>query len=266
MRSRLDAQGIYLQIEVDEFSRIFFAPKRRQSPGDHKAMNAVLDQAVARFKQLQAAEEDEAELLRGKVQAFRNLYGFLSQVIPYQDSDLEKLFTYLRHLALKLPKRKSEPGYQFDEEVELEYYRLQKISEGSISLNEGYVKPLDGPRDVGSGVVREEHVALSRLIDIINDRFGGELNEADQLFFDQIAEAASKSEALQKAAEVNSLDKFQLVFRQVLESLFIERMDLNEELFADYMGKADMQDLVSKWLGSQVYERLTPKPGKQKGV
>jgi type I restriction enzyme R subunit len=266
VKAELDEQGIYLQVEVDEFSRIFFAPKRRQSPGDHKAMNAVLDQAVARFKTLQENEEEEAELWRGKVQAFRNLYGFLSQVIPYQDSDLEKLFTYLRHLALKLPKRKSGPGYQFDEEVELDYYRLQKISEGSISLNEGYVKPLDGPREVGSGVVREEHVALSRLIDIINERFGGELNEADQLFFDQIAEAASKNEALQKAAEVNSLDKFQLVFRQVLESLFIERMDLNEELFADYMGKPDMQELVSKWLGSQVYERLTPKPGKQQGV
>ncbi|MDN5849299.1 MAG: hypothetical protein L0H63_06610 [Nitrococcus sp.] len=102
----------------------------------------------------------------------------------------------------------------------------------------------------------EEHLSLSRLIDIINERFGGELNEADQLFFDQIAEAASQNESLQKAAEVNSLDKFQLVFRQVLESLFIERMELNEELFTDYMGKPDMQELVSKWLGSQVYERL----------
>ena len=97
---------------------------------------------------------------------------------------------------------------------------------------------------------------LSRLIDIINERFGGELNEADQLFFDQIAEAASQNESLQKAAEVNSLDKFQLVFRQVLESLFIERMDLNEDLFTDYMGKQDMQELVSNALGSQVYERL----------
>jgi hypothetical protein len=101
-------------------------------------------------------------------------------------------------------------------------------------------------------MVREEHVSLSRLIDFINQRFGGELNEADQLFFDQIAEAASQNESLQKAAEVNSLDKFQLVFRQVLESLFIERMDLNEELFTDYMGKPDVQELVSKWLGSQV--------------
>ncbi|MFA5549617.1 MAG: type I restriction endonuclease subunit R, partial [Porticoccaceae bacterium] len=258
IKAELDASGIYLQTEVAEFARVFFAPKRRQSPGDHKAMNAILDQAVARFVQLQNTEEEEAELWRGKVQAFRNLYSFLSQVIPYQDSDLEKLFTYLRHLALKLPRRKSGPGYQFDEEIELDYYRLQKISEGSISLNEGYAKPLDGPREVGSAKVREEQVSLSRLIDIINERFGGELNEADQLFFDQIAEAASQSEVLQKAAEVNSLDKFQLVFRQVLESLFIERMELNEELFTDYMGKPDMQELISKWLGSQVYDRLSP--------
>ncbi|KFB66763.1 type I restriction endonuclease [Candidatus Accumulibacter vicinus] len=256
VKAELDASGIYLQTEVAELVRVFFAPKRRQSPGDHKTMNAILDQAVARFVQLQNTEEEEAELWRGKLQAFRNLYGFLSQVIPYQDSDLEKLFTYLRHLALKLPKRKSGPGYQFDEEVELDYYRLQKISEGSISLSEGYAKPLDGPCEVGSGMVREELVSLSRLIDFINQRFGGELNEADQLFFDQIAEAASLNESLQKAAEVNSLDKFQLVFRQVLESLFIERMELNEDLFSDYMGKPEMQELVSKWLGSQVYDRL----------
>jgi type I restriction enzyme R subunit len=257
VKAELDASGIYLDAEVTEFARVFFAPKRRQSPGDHKAMNALLDQAVARFALLQREQEDEAELWRGKLQAFRNLYSFLSQVIPYQDSDLERLFAYLRHLALKLPKRKSGPGYQFDEEVELDYYRLQKISEGSISLNEGFAKPLDGPREVGSGMVREEQVSLSRLIDIINERFGGELNEADQLFFDQIAEAASRNESLQKAAEVNSLDKFQLVFRQVLESLFIERMELNEELFTDYMGKPDMQELISKWLGSQVYKRLS---------
>jgi len=105
--------------------------------------------------------------------------------------------------------------------------------------------------------VRAEHVSLSRLIDIINMRFGSELNEADQLFFDQIAEAASQTESLQKAAKVNSLDKFQLVFRQILESLFIERMELNEELFTGYMSKPEMQELVSKWLGTQVYDRLS---------
>jgi len=257
VKAVLDASGIYLQTEVNDFATVFFAPKRRQSPTDHKNMNAILDQGVARFQQLLNTDEEEGELWRGKAQAFRNLYCFLSQVIPYQDSDLEKLFTFLRHLALKLPKRKTGPGYQFDEEVELEYYRLQKISEGSISLGEGYAKPLDGPREVGTGEVREEYVSLSRLIDIINERFGAELNEADQLFFDQIAEAASQNDALRRAAEVNSLDKFQLVFQQVLESLFIDRMELNEELFTNYMSKPEMQELVSKWLGSQVYARLS---------
>lgn len=36
----------------------------------------------------------------------------------------------------------------------------------------------------------------------------------------------------------------------------------NEELFSEYMGKPDMQELVSKWLGNQVYDRLSlEKPG-----
>ena len=112
-------------------------------------------------------------------------------------------------------------------------------------------------------MVREDHVSLSRRIDIINQRFGGELNDADQLFFDQIAEAASQNESLQRAAEVNSLDKFQFVFRQVLESLFIERMERNDELFADDMTKPDLQDMVSKWLGAQVYNQLNREQGRQ---
>jgi len=257
VKSELDASGIYFQQEVDAFAAIFFAPKRRQSPSDHKNMNAILDRSVARFQAFQEQEEEEGELWRSKTQAFRNLYSFLSQVVPYQDNDLEKLYTYLRHLALKLPKRKSGPGYQFDEDVKLDYYRLQKISEGSIRLNDGVAKPLGGPREVGTGMVRDEDVPLSSLIGIINERFGSELTEADQLFFDQLAEAAVLDDSLRRAAEANPADKFQLVFREALESLFIERMDLNEELFTNYMSNPELQEVVSKWLGEQVYKRFS---------
>jgi type I restriction enzyme R subunit len=256
VKGELDASGLYLDPEVTQFCLVFFAPKQRQSPSDHKTMNAVLDKAVARFQTLLDESEEEAELWRGKVQAFRNLYVFLSQVIPYQDSDLEKLYTYLQHLALKLPKRKSGPNYQFDDDVQLQYYRLQKISEGSINLAEGYTSAIEGPKELGSGRVREEHVPLSRLIDLLNERFGEDLNEADQLFFDQIAEAAAQIEAISQAAQANPYDKFQLVFGQILESIFIERMDLNEDLFARYMNDPEFKQLVSEWLGQQVYSRI----------
>jgi type I restriction enzyme R subunit len=223
-------------------------------------MNAALDPAVSRFAALQEEREDEAELWRGKLQAFRNLYGFLSQIIPYQDSDLERLYVFLRHLAAKLPRRAGGPGYQFDDEVRLEYYRLQKIGEGSISLKEGEAQPLDGPKEVGSGLVRAEEVPLSQLIDLVNDRFGTDFNQADQLFFDQIVEAAVTDESLRQAAAVNPEDKFELVFRGLLERLFVERMDQNEEIFVRYMNDLPFRDVVSAWMASEAYRRLQTAP------
>ena len=137
IQTELEQSNIYMLEDVERFCLVYFRPKQKQSSADHEAMNAALDPAVSRFKSYLEENEAEAEDWRKKVTAFRNLYGFLSQVIPYQDSELEKLFVFLRHLSTKLPKRKSSPEYILDDSVRLEYYRLQKISEGSISLHEG---------------------------------------------------------------------------------------------------------------------------------
>ena len=228
-------------------------------------MNAALDPAVSRFTVRQKDNEEEAELWRGKVQALLNLYGFLSQVIPYQDSDLERLYVFLRHLAAKLPRRKSGAAYQFDDEVRLEYYRLQKISEGSISLQDGEARPLDGPTEVGSGLVRAQPVPLSQLIDVVNERFGTDFNQADQLFFDQIVEAAMADGDLRQAAVVNPGDKFELVFRNLLEKLFVERMDQNEEIFVRFMNDAPFQKVVTAWMASEAYRRLRQGTGDAEG-
>ena len=256
IRAELDASGIYLAEEVERFCAVYFKPKRHQSVQDHKVMNATLDPAVSRFAALQRDKEDEAELLRGKMQAFRNLYGFLSQVIPYQDSDLERLHVFLRHLAAKLPRRGRGPAYLFDDEVRLEYYRLQKVAEGSISLQEGEARSLDGPSEVGSGLVREQPVPLSQLIDIVNERFGTDFNQADQLFFDQIVEAAMGDDSLKQAAAVNPEDRFALLFSNLLKQLFVERMDHNEDIFVRYMNDAQFRNTVSDWMASEAYRRL----------
>jgi len=256
IKSELDASGIYLNEEVERFCSVYFKPKQRQSAMDHQAMNAALDPAVSRFTVRQKDNEEEAELWRGKVQAFLNLYAFLSQVIPYQDSDLERLYVFLRHLSAKLPRRKSGPAYQFDDEVRLDYYRLQKISEGSISLQDGEARRLDGPTEVGSGLVRAQPVPLSQLIDVVNERFGTDFNQADQLFFDQIVEAAMANDGLRQAAAVNPGDKFELVFKNLLETLFVERMDQNEEIFVRYMNDVPFQKIVTAWMASEAYRRL----------
>jgi type I restriction enzyme R subunit len=73
---------------------------------------SILDQAVERF---QERDEEERETVKTLLVNFRNMYGFLSQVTPYQDSDLEQLYTYVRFLLTKLPKRDIGPGYHLDE-------------------------------------------------------------------------------------------------------------------------------------------------------
>jgi type I restriction enzyme R subunit len=219
-------------------------------------MNAALDPAVSRFDVRLKQAEDDAEIWRGKLAAFLNLYAFLSQIIPYQDSDLERLYVFLRHLSSKLPKRKSGPAYQFDDEVRLEYYRLQKISEGSISLSKEYARPLDGPTEVGSGLAAREPVPLSRLIDLVNERFGTDFNQADQLFFDQIVEAAVLDDGMRQAAAVNPEEKFELVFKNLLQTLFVERMDQNEDIFVRFMNDSAFQKTITAWLAAEAYRRL----------
>lgn len=65
-------------------------------------MNSVIDTVVQRLNEREEAEQDE---FRGQLTAYRNLYAFLSQIIPYQDSELEKLYTFVRNLISKLPRR-----------------------------------------------------------------------------------------------------------------------------------------------------------------
>src|SRR5207249_4787001 len=161
----------------------------------------------------------------------------------------------------KLPRRKSGPAYQFDDEVRLEYYRLQMISEGSISLQGGEARRLDGPTEVGSGLVRPQPVPLSQLIDVVNERFGTDFNQADQLFFDQIVEAAMTDDGLRRAAVVNPGDKFELLFNNVLEKLFVDRMDQNEEIFVRFMNDVPFQKVVTTWMAEEAYRRLRSNEG-----
>jgi len=256
IKTELDKQGVYSPTDVERFSDIFFKAKKKPSAADHQAINAILDTVVQNFSKLQSESEEESELVRGKFNAFRNLYSFLSQVIPYQDSDLERFYSFVRHLLPKLPKRTLGKRYEFDDEIRLEYYRLQKISEGSISLTSGNASPLDGPKEVGTGKSKDDEVALSKLVDLINERFGTDFTESDQLFFDQIIEAAIEENSLQEAAAVNSQDKFTLFFESMLQTLFIERMEQNEEIFARYMNEKEFKGMISQWISERVYKKL----------
>lgn len=253
LQARLNERHVYHQEEVEEFCRVFFKAKAVQTPRDHANMNAIIDPAVGRSN---ALDEETREEFRSLLATFRSLYSFLSQVIPYQDSDLEKLYTYARFLLTKLPRRAAGPKYDFDDDVTLKYYRLQKISEGTIHIESGEGGEVTGPTAVGTGRNEGPKVELSTLIELINDRFGTNFTQADELFFNQIREEAVNDESLRQAAQANTIDNFRFVFGRALEGLFIDRMEQNEELFAKFMNDSDFHKIVTEHLLHNVYGEI----------
>jgi len=252
LQSKLDAKQVYYNAEVEEFSKVFYKPIKNQTPTDHARLNACIDPAVNRYNRL---DEEEREEFRKTLVAYRNLYAFLSQIIPFHDSDLERLYSYIRFLLTKLPRRGG-PVYDFDDEVTLKFYRLQKISEGAIKLEPGKGGEVAGPVGVGTGEAHSEDIELSRLIDILNERFGTEFKPGDQLFFDSICEDAMADSTLREAALANTMENFGYVFLKALEGLFIERMDQNEEITAKFMNEGPFREAVSRHLLKTVYEQI----------
>ena len=133
---------------------------------------------------------------------------------------------------------------------------MQQVSEGSIDLSEGETVPLKGPSDVGTARQKDTEVALSSLVENLNERFGTSFTEADQLFFDQVRATAEHDEKVMEAVHANNLTNFSAYFGRILDDLFIQRMEGNDEIFNRVMSDPAFRKAAQEHLAKDVYERL----------
>lgn len=253
LQHKLLEWAIFAPDDVNAFAEVWYRAKRDHSATDHRLMNAVLDSVVQRFGDREEQHQDE---FRGQLTAYRNLYAFLSQIIPYQDSELEKLYAFVRNLISKLPPPGDGQAFALDDEVALRFFRLQQMTEGSIDLGYGEAVPLKGPTDVGTGGFSEEAVALSTLVSKLNERFGTNFTEADQFFFDQIRASAEEDDKIVEAAKANNLANFSSYLERMLDELFIDRMEGNEEIFSRVMTDKDFRSAAHEHLALEIFQRI----------
>lgn len=253
LHHKLLKPAVFTPIDINEFSEVWFKKRREPTGQDHRIMNAVLDRAVERFKNLHEPLQEE---FRGQLTAFRNLYSFLSQIMPYFDDGLEQLYAFLRNLAPKLPRPGDGSKFTLDDDVALKFFRLQQVGEGTIDLSDGEADPLKGPTDVGTAREKDTEVALSTLVNNLNDKFGTDFTEADQLFFDQVRATAENNEKIVEAAQANNLSNFSAFFGRILDDLFIQRMEGNDQIFNRVMSDKQFRTVAQAHLARDVYERI----------
>ncbi|MEU6443377.1 type I restriction endonuclease [Streptomyces sp. NPDC047046] len=242
-QGRVMAAPIISESEMDEFAAVYFAA-REQAAGLparweklHAELYRLLSPAVSRYEALRDNEEDEddvraAEDFRADLSDYVRKYGFLAQIVPYQDPDLERLHLYSRFLLTRLRGR-ADGGVDIGD-VDLSHLRVEKTGEYDVSLSDEGDVTLPGFGDGTGGAKEPEKSPLSELIDKFNAKFGTDFTEQDVI---RPFEEAKNDPKVRRAAVANEdIDNFGKVFDKVFEDKMTDHIDSVAGLGRQYFG------------------------------
>lgn len=240
-QSRVMQAPILSGQEMDEFAAAYFTAKEKAAGSQskweklHAELYRLLSPAVARFTPLLESEDEDdqetAEGFRADLNDYVRKYGFLAQIIPYQDAELERLHLYGRYLLNRLPRR-ADGGVDIGE-VDLSHMRVEKTGEFDVSLTAEGPTTMQGFGDGSGGAKEAEKSLLSQLIEKFNERFGTEFTEQDVIRPFEEAKADPKVRA---AAVVNDEENFGLVFDNVFADKMADHIDTIAGMGRQYFG------------------------------
>lgn len=288
LQKRLDAEGIYHWQEVEAFALAFFDPKaaasklsyycqparerfarryqlageaRRQAWDFKRSAEANGDGAglkKAEHALKEAGEQvDQLDLFRKNLQSFVRLYEFLSQIVPYEDRELEQLCVYARHLHPLLRIDRLQEDDIDVSELQLTHYRLTKRAEHKLRLSEEEGEyGLEPASAVGTGKAHDpQKKRLSEIIEALNGIFGAETSDEDQLhFLTGIAQRIRRQDDVM--AQVNSQPADQVMHgllpKRVLDTV-LDAMTDHEKLSLEVLDN----EAKSRAFAMVIYKMLT---------
>lgn len=247
----LASYHLWTDKEIEGFTKVFFTESKKQTNLDFSRLNAYLDPAVARFDEL--TEEDKLEV-RARINKFNRNYDFLTHIIRYDDERLHRFAAYAKLLVRKL-HIEGDPTPHLEDEVSLQYYRLQQVYEGSIELEDEEGQLANNP-DTG-GASEDEKDNLSNIISKLNERWGTEFTHMDKVI-EQLTEDMIE-DAEVKARAHNSMDMFSIVYAERIQDIMLERMNQNQDFAIKYLSDLQFKADVDRVLLPLIHARLNHK-------
>ena len=217
LQTRLAGFHFYSEDDVNRFAVIYFDPK-----GTQDKLYAVLAPVVDRYEE--ASNEEKANF-KGHLTDYVRLYAFLSQIITFVDTDLEKLYVFGRLLLRKLPASLERLPLEIQQNIDIESYRINQTSKGSITLPRGTkeIEPI-GPKEIYT-LGQAELEPLSQIIQELNEHFGTDFTEEDKLCIREIEQRLANNSALEASVRVNPPENARLTFDLVVNDLLQDMID-----------------------------------------
>jgi len=239
LQSALDAFQVYTPEQVQNFSQKLVA----NIPVDQ--LHSILDVAAEIFRTV--LTEEQQDDFRAKCKTYVRLYVFLSQIVPFVNPYLERLYLFLNHLQNKLGRQRDEDLAQgILDNIDMDSYRLQKEGEFNIQLQQGdELKPM--PTEMRKGAAEPEMDYLSNIVKAFNDKFGTTFSNADKVrkMTEDIMQDVANDAEFVNAFKFSDEQNAKITFEDVLKRKLIDHIETNFEVFKEYNDNKEFRDFFA---------------------
>lgn len=245
----LENFDFYTRSEVDRFAKIYYDRKSKQ-----EKLHSALKPAIDRYKD--ATKERQIDF-RSELVDYIRLYAFLSQIITFVDTDLEKLYVFGKTFLRAVPAERGHLPREIQENIDMDSYRIQKSHDGKISLPGGasIIDPiLSGG---GKKSAEEETEPLSQIIRELNERFGTDFTEDDKVFIRQLEEKLARDAVLENSVQVNTRENARLAFDTVVNDRVQEMIDSNFKMYKQINDNKEFANMLLDWLFNRYMRSIT---------
>jgi type I restriction enzyme R subunit len=256
LRHKLDTAGVYLWSEVEIFANAYFDPKGKQA-----AIQAPLKQAYERYR-VQA--RDVQEIFRSNLSSYVVAYDFLSQLVNYDNADLERLHAYAKSLLPRL-YGKSDKNDLLDGAARLAGYVVDVNSkkDHKLGLEDGTAAPMK-PMGLPGSPWEDPSDRLSVIIQKMNEIFAGNFTEGDFTAYANTLLGKLEEDAtlLEQAQANDTLDAFgNGAYETKLNNAVVEALESHAAMADQALKHTIVFKGLANVLVGEAYLRLRAKAG-----
>jgi type I restriction enzyme R subunit len=248
LQDALDNFQVYTKEQVFEFSEKILA----NVPVDQ--LHAMLDTSSEIFRN-DLAEEQQADF-RAKVKTYVRLYIFLSQIVPFENPYLERLYIFLNHLQNKLGgETPIDLAQGILDNIDIDSYRLQLEATTNIVMEQGEdLKPI--PTDMRGGSSEPEIDRLSNILQTFNDRYGTQFEDADKVrqMAENIANNVAKNQELITSIKYSDDQNARITSDKVVGEELLKHITTNFDLYKLYSDNKEFKEDFSAMMYGMVKE------------
>ncbi len=279
---KLRSSGIFTWNEVEQFCDAFYIKSKSNAAitnickpaverwtKRYQSAMAAYEQAKEMFERTKATgdavlianaeksfkeckeEKDGLEIFKKDLGTFVRFYEFMSQIVDYDNKDLEKLSLYARNLQPMLRESNIDES-NFDlNNVVLSHYRLSKIRQQNLVLKEDRAEYRLEPGDsAGTAKPRSpKEELLSHIIDRLNELFiSDKLTDQDKVnFLHTVTDKVKENDTVMKQIASNSREQAMLGdFDQAVDDAILDSNDAHQEQVMQLLSDPKKRSLFAR--------------------